>query len=104
MAKEAGLIDWQSSAVQIERMTRAYTPWPTAYTLWRGEPFKVLAAGVLSGEFAPGQVIATPQGPTVGTGEGALRLVTVQPAGKRAMDAQSFVNGAPGFLGSQLPC
>ena len=104
IAKEAGQIDWNSPAAQIERMTRAYTPWPTAYTHWRGEPFKIVAAAVLPGAAPAGKVVSTPQGPAVGTGAELLLLQSVQPAGKRAMDARSFVNGAPGFIGSQLPC
>ena len=100
--KEAGLIDWTQPAVQIERMTRAYSPWPSAYTTWRGEPFKILQAVVIKGQAAPGQVVQTTDGPVVGTGNGLLRLVTVQPAGKRPMDWRSFLNGAPELIGSQL--
>jgi methionyl-tRNA formyltransferase len=43
-----------------------------------------------------------PAGPAVGTGAGLLLLQTVQPAGKRAMAAREFINGAPDFVGSQL--
>ena len=101
--KEAGRIDWTQPAVVIERTTRAYAPWPTAYTAWKGEPFKILAAGVVSGSAPPGLVERHAQGLTVGTGDGLLLLRTVQPAGKRAMDAQSFLNGAAGFVGTTLP-
>ena len=101
--KEAGLIDWQQPASFIERMTRAYTPWPAAFTYWRGELFKILQAAVLPGQAEPGHVVLTPQGPAIGTGDGLLLLKTVQPAGKRAMDGRSFVNGAPGFMGALLP-
>lgn len=100
--KEAGKIDWGLSAAAIERMTRAYTPWPSAYTTWRSEPFKIWQARVLPGQAAPGEVVKTPEGPAVGTGEGLLLLVQVQPAGKRIMEARSFLNGAPGFIGSRL--
>ncbi len=101
--KEAGRIDWTRPAVAIERMTRAYTPWPTAYTTWKGEPFKILAAAVVDGVAPPGLVARRAEGLTVGTGDGLLLLCTVQPAGKRAMDAQSFLNGAAGFVGTILP-
>lgn len=101
--KEEGAIDWSQPAVHIERMTRAYTPWPTAYTTWRGEPFKILEASVVTGTAAPGVVQRTPDGPVIGTGEGLLLLHSVQPAGKRTMDARSFLNGAGEFVGSILP-
>jgi len=100
--KEAGQIDWTQPAVVIERMTRAYVSWPSAYTTWRGETFKIWQADVVKGQAAPGLVVSTPAGPAVGTGDGLLLLVTVQPAGKRQMDLRSFLNGAPDFVGSQL--
>lgn len=100
--KEDGQIDWSQSAAFIERMTRAYAPWPSAYTTWRSEPFKILQATVIQGEASPGHVVAVPEGPAVGTGEGLLLLQSVQPAGKRAIDTRSFLNGAPDFIGSHL--
>ena len=100
--KEDGRIGWGERATVIERMSRAYTPWPSAFTTWQGENFKILEAEVLPGQGAPGVVQATADGPAVGTGDGLLRLVTVQPAGKRAMDLPSFLNGAPTFVGSRL--
>ncbi|MBK8048867.1 MAG: methionyl-tRNA formyltransferase [Anaerolineales bacterium] len=101
--KEAGLIDWRQPAAHIERMTRAYTPWPAAYTRWRSEPFKVLAAEVTTGNTEPGHVVRTQAGIAVGTGDGLLLLRLVQPAGKKPMDIQSFINGAPTFVGALLP-
>jgi methionyl-tRNA formyltransferase len=100
--KEDGEIDWTQPAAVIERMARAYTPWPSAYTIWRGAPLKVWQAAVRPGRAGPGEVVATPQGPAVGTGDGLLLLQSVQPAGKRAMDGRSLVNGAPDFVGSRL--
>ncbi len=100
--KEAGLIDWHLPADQIERMTRAYAPWPSAYTLWQGEIFKIWQATVSAGEATPGLVVNTANGPAVGTGQGLLHLQTVQPAGKRPMAMASFLNGTPSLIGSRL--
>lgn len=100
--KEAGLIDWTLPAVQIERMTRAYSPWPSAYTTWQGEIFKIGQAALLPGQSEPGMVVKTTNGVAVGTGVGLLQLQTVQPAGKRPMPIASFINGAPTFIGSRL--
>ncbi len=100
--KEDGQILWSQPADFIERMTRAYSPWPSAYTTWHGEPFKIWRATVAPGEAAPGHVIATQQGPAVGTGNGLLLLQSVQPAGKRILDIRNFLNGAPDFVDSQL--
>ena len=101
--KEDGLIDWSLPAVRIERMTRAYAPWPSAYTYWKGEPFKIVKASVIEDSATPGLVERTESGAAIGTGEGRLLLHTVQPAGKRAMDVRSFLNGAPDFVGVTLP-
>ena len=100
--KEDGVIDWTLPAARIERMTRAYAPWPSAYTVWRGAPLKVWQAAARPGQAAPGAVAAPPAGAAGGPGDGLLLLQSGQPAGKRAMDAASLVNGAPDFVGSRL--
>ncbi len=105
IAKEDGLIDWSQSAVEIWRRSRAYYPWPSIYTYWRGKLLKVLRAEALphwSGEGEPGQVMALKKGLAVATGEGALLLGVVQLAGKRALNAEGFVRGQRGFVGSVL--
>lgn len=100
--KQDGLIDWTRPATQIERMTRAYQPWPSAYTFWAGQNFRILAAQVRPGAAAPGLVVKTEEGPAVGTGDGLLLLKEVQPAGKRPMPVSSFLHGARNFIGSRL--
>lgn len=100
--KEDGLIDWSRPAVEIERAVRAYQPWPSAYTLWRNEPLKVLKATVGPGQGEVGTVVAVPGGAAVLTGQAALRLDEVQPAGRRPMPGKAFLNGAPGFIGANL--
>ncbi len=105
IAKEDGLIDWCRSAVEIWRRSRAYYPWPSTYTYWRGKLLKVLRAEALphwSGKEDPGRVMALDEGLAVATGEGALLLGEVQLAGKRAVSAQDFARGQRGFVGSVL--
>jgi len=100
--KEEGRIDWQQPAYQIERMVRAYAPWPSAFTTWQESPFKIWQATVVPGKAEPGQVLLVDQQVAVGTGEGLLVLESVQPAGKRAMESRSFLNGTADFVGSVL--
>lgn len=100
--KEDGRIDWRRPAVDIERITRAYTPWPSAFTTWRGEIFKIWRTRVVPGTAAPGRIVEADGGVAVGTGTDLLLLQEVQPAGKRAMDADSFRRGAPDFVGARL--
>ena len=54
------------------------------------------------GEGQPGQVVALDDGVGVVTGEGALKLLEVQLAGKRAMTIEEFLRGQRGFVGSVL--
>jgi len=105
IAKDDGLVDWSQSAVEIWLRSRAYHPWPSTYTHWRGKLLKVLRAEALpqwSGEGEPGQVMALHEGLAVATGEGALLLGEVQLAGRRALSAKDFARGQRDFVGSVL--
>ena len=103
LKKEQGLIDWSLPALVIERMTRAYDPWPTAYTAWRGGPLKIRVAAVReAGSGAPGTLFADGPRPLVATGSGALELIEVQPAGKRLMAGRDWLQGARADLGALL--
>jgi methionyl-tRNA formyltransferase len=107
LEKEQGHIDWSEPADAIARQVRAFHPWPGTFTIWQGAPLRILRASAESslapsGETLPGTVVAAPDGPAVATGRGALRLIEVQPAGKRPMPADAFVRGARGFVGSRL--
>lgn len=95
-----GQIDWTLPAVQIERMTRAYDPWPGAYTLWHGQLFKLLAVRPHEdwrGDESPGTLLEWNSGVAVATGVGALELLMVQPAGKRSMPAEAWRRGLRAF-------
>lgn len=103
--KEDGEIDWTQPAARIARMTRAYNLWPGAYTYFNGKLFKVLEARAIevdTGDARPGQVIETDQGLAVAAGSGAVLLETVQLAGKRAMDIDTFAHGQRDLVGSVL--
>lgn len=101
--KTEGLVDWAQPAVEIERQVRAFNPWPGAFTHWGEMRIKILAASVFDGtSVAPGRVLRHGDDVAVETGQGILVLHQLQPAGKRAMPATAFANGAPDLIGAQL--
>ncbi|NJP05969.1 MAG: methionyl-tRNA formyltransferase [Chloroflexaceae bacterium] len=104
--KNDGLIDWSQPAVVIERMTRAYDPWPMAFTIWRGQHLKVRVVRALPSRHdtsaSPGTLIALAEGPLVVTGGGLCELLEVHPAGKRPMSAAQWLSGQRDALGGRF--
>ena len=102
--KAAGAIDWARDAATIDRLVRAMTPWPGAFTQWAGEPLKITQARPLAGPSGghPGRVTWESEGVVVATGEGLLLLDEVQPPGKRPMPAADFARGRADFIGTVL--
>jgi methionyl-tRNA formyltransferase len=98
-------IDWHKPAIEIERMVRAYIPWPGTQTLWDGTLLKVLKAQVVEGQRDGeiGRVVKLNDGSIgVVTGEGVLVLKEIQLAGRKALKAEDFVRGQPKFIGAVL--
>ncbi len=97
LKKEDGRIDWSLPAIIIERMTRAYDPWPGAYTFWRGQPLRIISAAVVANEStaSPGTVIGRSErgNPLVQTGGDVLELLEVQPASRRIMSGSAWLAG-----------
>ena len=88
-------LDWNKSAHQLFNQIRGMYPWPVAHTLWQGERFKIHEASLAEEAGPAGQVLVkTKKELIVGTGQGALSLETVQPAGKPKMAIADFLNGA----------
>jgi methionyl-tRNA formyltransferase len=105
LQKADGVIDWGVQAQQIERMTRAYDPWPGAWTSWRGQPLKIIAGRAhteWAGDAPPGALLDRKDGVWVVTGDGALELLLVQPAGKRALAAAEWRRGLRDVAGARL--
>jgi len=103
LTKEHGAIDWSKPANEIACLVRAMQPWPTAYTyLHRAghEPLRliILKSESASGSFGPSGVLRVSSDAKtieVATGDGILRVLELQPAGKKRMLAQAFMNGHP---------
>lgn len=100
--KEEGQIDWTQEAAAIERLIRAFTPWPGTYSLWNGEQIKILSSVITNGSAEPGHVIETREGIAVGTGKDLLLLRQVQLSGRKALPVEEFARGKSGFIGAKL--
>jgi methionyl-tRNA formyltransferase len=96
LEKDDGRIDWTTDAAAIERMVRAFTPWPSAFTTLGGRTVKILAARVGEGSVdgPPGRVELRGDQILVATGAGALEPLTVQAEGRKALPAAAFALGA----------
>lgn len=101
--KEEGDIDWSQDAASIERLVRAFTPWPGTYTQFRGKQLKIHTGAAAPGHAAAGHVIAQGEGVAIGTGDGLFVPTEVQLAGKKRTDIASFINGYTDFVGTILP-
>ena len=102
LSKLDGLLDLSRPAHELALRVRAMQPWPCAHIFWNGTALKILAARAIPGSATPNRVIAHAAGAAIGTGQDWLLLETIQPAGKRAMPIQDFLNGNAGFVGSDL--
>jgi methionyl-tRNA formyltransferase len=94
--RAATRVDWSREARDVSRIIRAYDPRPGAYASLRGQDVKLfgarLAPRVESSH--PGQVLSvTDAGLVVACGEGAVRVLQVQPTGKRRMSAHEWHRG-----------
>ena len=95
LSKDEARIDWQQSAVQIERCIRAFNPWPMSYFIVQEQLIKVWQAEVIAQGHnqRPGMIIsADKKGISVATGNGILNITQLQPPGKKAMSAQDILN------------
>jgi methionyl-tRNA formyltransferase len=109
LKKTDGLVDWNQPAADVHNLIRGTTPCPGAYTWWQRkagpEPLRLIlaktrllegvaSAGCYAGGAEPGVVLAAGrEGVDVAAACGAVRILSLTPAGKRTMSAADFVNG-----------
>lgn len=99
--KKEAEIDWQMSCREIDVLVRGMQPWPIAFSQLRVRDNKpplrlsilqVTIVDVDAGEVSPGQVVGG-KALIIRTGDGALRIDRLRPAGKREMSGEEFMRG-----------
>ncbi|NQW21018.1 MAG: methionyl-tRNA formyltransferase [Chloroflexi bacterium] len=98
-----GEIDWSATAEQIDRMVRAYDPWPGTFTSWNGKGLKILDV-VISNEatIGAGVVAINENRLLVGAGALTIELKLIQLEGRQVVAAADFLRGYPGIDGATL--
>ncbi|BAS32594.1 methionyl-tRNA formyltransferase [Dehalococcoides mccartyi] len=105
VTKEMGLINWQTSAVEIERRVRAFFPWPGVFTTFNQKTLKILEAKPrnLGLGLKPSEVRVYEQSRVmVGSASGELEIIRLQLEGKAGCSAADFVRGQRNFDGVNL--
>jgi methionyl-tRNA formyltransferase len=96
ISKSEALIHWNQDAASVWRQVRAFNPWPIAETRLNGEQLRIWEAELLDAapRNAPGTVLAaSPDGIDVACGQGALRVLRLQLAGRKPLPAREFLQG-----------
>ncbi len=103
LKKEDGLINWGRDAAAIHNQVRGLAVWPGAYTFWDGQMIKVFRTRIGEGTGQPGEVLKAERGVLeVACRQGSIFIEELQLAGKKRLDAASFLAGCPVAAGTLL--
>ncbi len=98
--KSMGRIDFSKDAAEIDRLIRGLTPWPSAYTSYKGKQLKIWKAvpvpseNTVDDESSAGEILKVEKDAvTVATGKGALKIYELQLEGKKRMTTHDFLLG-----------
>lgn len=91
--KDEARLDWNRPALELERLIRAFNPWPVCHSTLDGETVKVLGANLSTGNGAPGEILsASKDGLVVACADGALSLTRLQLPGGKALAFSDLFN------------
>jgi methionyl-tRNA formyltransferase len=98
--KDEARINWTDPAEVLDRQIRGLSPFPGAWCESDGDRVKLLDSRVVAGTGAPGTVLDPDL--TIACGQGAIRPLRLQRAGRAAMTPTEFLRGFPLPEGSRL--
>ena len=101
LEKQEAHLNWNETAQQLDRKIRAFNPWPVAYFKVDDKAVRVWQSEVIEQQHdkQPGTVLsANKKGIDIACNSSILRLLQLQPPGKKAMDVASFLNGRSDWL------
>jgi methionyl-tRNA formyltransferase len=103
LKKEEAAINWQASALELDRQIRAFNPFPSAQTTLQGSPLKIWRATPVAGHGEPGTILALDKnGIVVACGTDALCITELQKAGSKRLETGAFLAGNPLTVGEQF--
>lgn len=106
LTRQDGRLDWNKPAIELERLVRAFTPWPGTSCLLNGAQMKVHRVQAIAEAQAcpaPGTIVsADANGILVSCGSGLLNLTEVQIEGGKRLAASEFLRGHPLQAGDVL--
>lgn len=93
--KSDGLINWEKSAIDLEREFRAYLPWPGSFTYWSNRILKIKEASLAKENFnlKAGEIRYHQKKILIGTGQGLIDILKLQLSGEKVLANQEFING-----------
>lgn len=102
LKKEDGRIDWTLSANDIHNRVRGLSPWPGAFSFLGDKMIKIITSEVVEGSGEPGMPYENEGALNIGCGSGMLRVLSLQPEGKKVMSAAEFLRGHRGVAGKKF--
>lgn len=103
LEKKDGLLEWARPAKELHNRVRGFQPWPGTFCILQGKRLAVLETRVEPAGGVPGHIVdLNPEGPLVACGADGLRILRVQPEGKRPMSGADYARGARLAIGSAI--
>lgn len=92
--KSEAILDWNQSAIELDRKIRGLNSWPVAQTLFNGKVMRVWKARLTDDEskLSSGTIVQQGKQMSVVTGEGVIELLEIQLPGGKRIETQAFLN------------